>query len=606
MPSFYALTAYNFITNLWIGSMYFIAVLGLGRLTFKFLPYTIPSVIRPLVLTVFGFLLISLLIQILSFFFWINTYSLTLLVGLLVVGLLWEFYTFYKNTRQITIHYKTNLLKTPEVVCFLLSFFPILIYAILPSTKIDELFYHQLVSQRIITDGGLIFYRQPWEAAIPPHLIYNFSHVPLVYLGFPDAANVVSFLIFALFLQTIYKILSQANITSFFRWTILSLFCLGMYRLTFTTAGSHHFGDAAAFLSLYVVLNLSSLKQHTSYQAILTIQGILLAAVAGSKMSLLPYAVLVGIYTLYEVFGKNKLSGRSIFHLLWPIVLFYIPIIIWTYIQTHSPFGLILSQYFDTKIIDRHLLESTLMDEIVTTPTFSEHLQAALLHFPFILLLSPLLFMVSSYSKEVKIKVLSLFFLYLFILYHFHLLYHPRFWGNLPLSLFLLTALAPPKLPVVSQLWISKKSILKWGMIMAAIVPYLAIFYYYLYHLRPFPINEQTKITFYKRFIPLYEDYIALDKLLPKEACLYTQNRLNLIQAPRRIFKDTLDICGCHSVYALQCEQLLLPSRMSIQGKMYKMDKLIYQNREAKIKIYRTPSKKPMTGNLSVFKLIPI
>ncbi|MEZ4901443.1 MAG: hypothetical protein R2822_06620 [Spirosomataceae bacterium] len=89
---------------------------------------------------------------------------------------------------------------------FILCFLPLFIYAILPSTKIDELFYHQLVSERIVTDGGLIFYRQPWEAAMPPHLIYNFSYLPLVYWGFPNAANVVSLGIFGAFLSTVYHL----------------------------------------------------------------------------------------------------------------------------------------------------------------------------------------------------------------------------------------------------------------------------------------------------------------------------------------------------------------------------------------------------------------
>jgi hypothetical protein len=141
---------------------------------------------------------------------------------------------------------------------------------------------------------------------------------------------------------------------------------------------------------------------------------------------------------------------------------------------------------------------------------------------------------------------------------------------------------------------------------LVAILPYLALSYYYLYHLLPFPYSEATKTAYYKKFIPLYEDYQALDKLLPADACLLTQNRLNLVHSPRRIFRDSLDICNCPSVYAMQCDTLILPTIINTRNKKYQIGPLIYQNKHAIITIYRTPNKKPKTGTLSVYQLMPL
>jgi hypothetical protein len=604
MASYHALTTYHFLTNFLVGCCFFIAVCGVGDFLIKRLPYSFPVPLSPVLKAMTGFLSISLIIQLLAFGFWINEYSLAVITLALVTSAVRKLYQLSQSSLSLF----KSLSKLPKqdliwISCFLLCFLPILFYAILPSAKIDELFYHQLVAQRIVADGGMVFYRQPWEAAMPAHLLYNFSQVPLVYWGFPDAPNVVSLCFFSLFLWVVLSLFNQAQTPSFWKWGVLSLLCLGMYRLTFTTSGSHHFGDVAAFMGLYVVAILAPLKRKTSISAILTMQGIFLSATAGSKMSLLPYAILIGIYTLYEVWREDKFKIKHVTLLLSPLLIFYVPIVLWTYTQTHSPFGLLLSEYFDTKLIDKHLLASTLQAETVLHPKLSLHGKEALSYFPFMVLFSPLLFALSHHSRPLKIKVFIVFGLFLAILYAFHLIYNPRFWANLPASLLVLGALSPPtiKWPTVAR-----QKLLMGATAIAAILPYLTLSYYYLYHLLPFPYNEATKTAYYKKFIPLYEDYKSLDKLLPADGCLFTQNRLNLVHAPRPIFRDSLDICNCATVYAFQCDTLLLPAFINTRDKKYRLGKLVYQNRQAKITIYRTPNKQPKTGTLSVYQLMPL
>jgi hypothetical protein len=603
MISYQALAHYSFFSNFLTGLVFFVAVYGLGDFILSRLRFTVSPPLIQISKAILGFLTLSLVLQILSFLFWINNPNLLIINILLGLSFIRYVYHSLRQKSPFVRLWPTNTLLIIGVgVCF----FPLLFYAVLPSTKIDELFYHQLVAQRIIADGGLIFYRQPWEAAIPPHLIYNFTHLPLLALGFPDAPNVVSLGIFSLFLWAVYHLSKQAEVPIFWIIITLCLACLGMYRLVFTTAASHHFGDLAAFMAFYITLNFSKLKKTYAIESLVVCQGLMFPAILGAKVSLTPFAALIGLAMLYDLFKNNTLTLKNIGLLVLPTVVFYLPIVFWTYSQTHSPFGLILSQYFDTRIIDSHLLASTLQAEIVTTPTFLDHTKAALLHFPYLLLGSFIFFGLSKYPIVTKAKIYVIVILFLLILYKFHLLYNPRFWGNLPLSLFIFSILSLPdyfqKNLLLSYSY-KHKQVVATLFVLATVLPYVGMSYVYLYNLRPFPYNANTREIFYKKFIPLYDDFKALDKILPADACLYTQNRINLIHASRRIFRDSLDICGCKSIYGIQFDNILLPSKMSMQKQLYKPSRLIYKNNSALMTIYRTPNRKPKTNVMAVYEL---
>lgn len=603
MISYQALAHYSFFPNFLTGLVFFVAVYGLGDFILLRLQLNVPTPLAQISKAILGFLTLSLVLQILSFLFWINSSTLLIINILLGISALRYGFDYFQQKRHFVQSWPTNkLLITAVGICF----FPLLFYAVLPSTKIDELFYHQLVAQRIIADGGLIFYRQPWEAAIPPHLIYNFTHLPLLALGFPDAPNVVSLGIFSLFLLAVYQLLQKAEVSVFWIGITLCLACLGMYRLVFTTAASHHFGDLAAFTAFYITLNFSKLKKTCAIESLLVCQGLMLTAILGAKVSLTPFAALIGLAMVYDLFKNNTLTPKTIGLLILPIVVFYLPIIFWTYSQTYSPFGLILSQYFDTRIIDAHLLASTLQAEIVNTPTFFDHTKAALLHFPYLLLASFVFFGLSKYPLATKAKIYTIVLLFLIVLYKFHLLHNPRFWGNLPLTLFIFSTLSLPDyfqkniLPLHSY---KRKQVVSILFVLVMVVPYVGLSYFYLYNLTPFPYNTSTRDIFYKKFVPLYDDFRALDKILPADACLYTQNRINLIHAPRRIFRDSLDICNCKSIYGIQFDNILLPSKINIQKQLYKPTNLVYKNKNALMSIYRTPNTKPKTNVLSVYEL---
>ena len=88
--------------------------------------------------------------------------------------------------------------------------------ALAPSTKIDELYYHMLVPSRIVSDGMLRFYREPWLGAMWPQMVYQISAAPTQAIGFPDAMNVVSWA-----LSTPAGFLASSCACQYATWTTL-------------------------------------------------------------------------------------------------------------------------------------------------------------------------------------------------------------------------------------------------------------------------------------------------------------------------------------------------------------------------------------------------
>lgn len=612
MESFKTLFSYNIFLNILIGISYFVSVCGLGNLILKALSlpkfhgvFYLPTKILT------GFLCLSLVVQILSFMMQINFYSILAISIILGITFIYECYYLHTHVAIIygkitTLYHKTTKRRlTPNmliVFLFILSLFAIFVYASLPSTKIDEVFYHQFVVQRIINDTGLVFYRQPWEAAIPTQFLYNFSHLPLVFFGFADAPNILSFCIFAILLYTVYKVLKSYSVSYFWIFFSLTLACLGMYRLTFTTAASHNFGDFASFILLFTGILYRDLQHRKhNFKDLLVLQGLCMAACFGAKMSLLPFSFMVALLICYELWVAKQLSIYSIFLLSFPTILFFLPIVIWTYSQTNSPFGLALSQYFDVKIIDKQLFRLTLEASQNQNQDFIKNLYMAFLHFPFLLLFSTIMTFYFPINKEQKVKLGIILVVYMLILLKFSVFYNPRFWANLPLTLFILGIIFwKNKLTIFEQA--ANKS--KLFIVSVFLLPYFFMTYYYLYNLLPLPYHETNKEIFYKRFIVLYQDYKFLDSILPQNACLYSpKNRLDLMHAPRRIFVDSTDICNCKTIYLMQKDTLAYDTQFTIQNRHYMIDSLVYQNKNAIIQTKRTPNL-PQTFNLfSVYKL---
>src|SRR5207253_6660696 len=100
---------------------------------------------------------------------------------------------------------RTHFISVPPSTLFSTCFEPIVLpiaivaaavlmnalIALAPSTTIDELYYHMLMPSRIVADGALRFYREPFLSAIWPQMVYQISAAPTHAMGFPDSSNIV-------------------------------------------------------------------------------------------------------------------------------------------------------------------------------------------------------------------------------------------------------------------------------------------------------------------------------------------------------------------------------------------------------------------------------
>ena len=131
-----------------------------------------------------------------------------------------------------------------------------LLAAVVPSNKIDELYYHMLLPARVVADHGLAVYRAPIEAAVLPQMAYPFFAAPLHALGYPDAPNVVSWMLSLMLVWLGWALLRQRGIAEPVAYCLVAALLVGAYPVVFhVTGGSHAFGDlslATAVVALVV------------------------------------------------------------------------------------------------------------------------------------------------------------------------------------------------------------------------------------------------------------------------------------------------------------------------------------------------------------------
>ena len=164
-----------------------------------------------------------------------------------------------------------------------------LLIAIAPSTKIDELYYHMLLPSRIVSDGTLRFYREPWEAAILPGMLFQISSAPAHAIGYPDAANVVSWAISITLLWFAWRIIRTEKTSNAWCALWIGSLCVGIYPAVWhVTGGAHAMGDLAVAAALIAFCTRESLLVSVSPPAYAAMLSLLVLSAATSKISLLP------------------------------------------------------------------------------------------------------------------------------------------------------------------------------------------------------------------------------------------------------------------------------------------------------------------------------
>jgi hypothetical protein len=473
--------------------------------------------------------------------------------------------------------------------------------ALAPSTKIDELYYHMLVPSRIVSDGALQFYREPWLGAIGAQMVYQISAAPAHAMGFPDASNVVSWALSATLLWFAWQIIrANANTLTWATICVASL-CVGIYpALWHVTGGAHAMGDlamAAAIVAFCLRERLLAALPSSTYSAMFSI---FLLSAATSKVSLVPVCgvlLCAGFWPLVKS-GPPIVQLRVALAGAVPWVLFYCPLVWWTWTHSGSPFGAILAGLFETPIYSHSWLQKTFQFERDTGQLpLSMIRNAAIGYSPLIWLGSIASIFTSDLAKSRRLFLACLLALQCLLIYWF-LPYDVRYL-TLHYGLFIVFAFFGPR--VIQERLGSARVLFVAASVF--LIPWLAIQFYYAKQF--FLVSTGLeKNSFYQRYVAFYSDYVELDRLLSKDTVfllLVPRFRISAVYAPRPIYFDPADVPAGKPVALITLQDTAHASDLLNK---YKIGDEIYEDSRAVIVAYRTPGRAPLFGALKVVKLV--
>jgi hypothetical protein len=477
-----------------------------------------------------------------------------------------------------------------------------LLVALAPSTKIDELYYHMLVPSRIVSDGALRFYREPWEGAIWPDMLYQISSTPAHAMGYPDAANVVSWGLSVTLLWFAWRVIrAQAKPAA---WTALwvSSICVGIYPVVWTvTGGAHAMGDlamAAAIVAFCSRERMLITLPPATYAALLSV---LLLSAAASKISLLPLCAVLLCVAAWPILRSTRPSvGMQVaIAIAAPWLIFYCPIALWTWAQSGSPFGPVLAGAFTSSIYpDNWIQETFQFTRAANRPPLRTVIQYTAVGY------SPLVWLGvigaifgTDLSKATRTK-LGCFFALQCALIYWLLPYDTRFLGGLHYGL--LIAFASFVTRGVQDRFAHTRFVAIACVVF--LLPWIAIQIYYAKQFFPVSLGLE-KAAFYERYVAFYADYTRLDRILSKDTVLLVQDfRLDSVYAPRPVFFNRADLPQGKPVVLFATPDTVRAATASPDGG--RVGDLLYENAAAVAVTYRTPGKFPMIEPLQVVKFI--
>ena len=367
MPPFFTLDHYNAILVILLGLITILAITGCGLLLLRLLRLNIPDPWLTVESAVLGILVISLVVQTLAM---LGVASKAVLTGtwvaVLLVGLPSAFLHVARFKSQ-TIPRLQGIV-FPIVALGAIAILINLVIASGPSTKADEIFYHMLVPSRIVLDGELHYYHAPWLTAVLPQFIYQIAGTPLYALGYPDAANVMSWFLGLLLAWFACRLVYER--TRSMPYSLLSGISIqiGLYpTVWYTTAGPHAFGDLATAVAILALLYRDDLLKDLSNTQYAVLISILSVGAAASKTSLLPLSLIILTIGLAHC-CRPRPSLKVLLAFALPWVIFYLPITVWTFVQSGSPFGPIMKDVFSPSIfgemVDKEILDDRHLGQV--------------------------------------------------------------------------------------------------------------------------------------------------------------------------------------------------------------------------------------------------
>ncbi len=598
MTSFLAIRHYSPLIVLLVGLITFVGLMGVGNLALQALRFRLPSPWREVTGLLLGIQILSLTVQLVAMAGVAYRTVLILIWAVLVVLGGIAAVPLFRNALAISLRTKSAL-ELCLLLVVLAALAANLLAAVAPSTKIDELYYHMLLPSRIVLDHALLFYLQPWEAAILPQMSYQIAMSPLHALNFPDASNVLSWGIGATLIWFAARLLSDNNRVT--RWGLIwpASLVVGLYSVVHhVTGGSHALGDLSLAAAVTALYKREQLIENVRPGTFAGMVSIMLVSAATAKVSLLPVSALLLIIAAVYLFrstGRASRLGIAI-ALILPWLIIAAPLMVWTLAKSGSPFGPFLSGIFASSPYDPEVMRQTFASSrLLNRPPLLDIVQhSSLVHPPIFWLAMVAVFFIPGIPLRTRLTGVTVLIFQAALIYLF-LPYDLRFLGGLSFGLVICFALAS-KERVGKLIW--RKTLT--AALVVTLLPWLGVQIYYAQQFLPVVVGLQSRSEFYRRYVAFYSDYEELERILPKESVLIANFRTSAVYTPRLIYFDVADLPPDKDVFYFGCDFQAEPGPWP----NFKGEAPIYENRNALALVFRTPGRPAVTDSLCVGRLV--
>jgi len=602
MTSFFAMSQYNPAVVLLVGLFALAGFFGLGAAISRLCRLDLPVPWRQVTAVLLGIQTVSLAVQVLGMAGLTSMAAMiAIAVGLMAFGAAYVLSWASSATRAEFPTARGLALLPHATLCLAVT--ACLLVAIAPSTKIDELYYHMLLPSRILSDGALLFYREPWVGAILPHMIFQISTTPVHAIGYPDAGNVISWSLGATLLWFAWKVIdaSAKPLAWTYFWT--AALSVGLYPVVWhVTAGSHAMGALAMAAATVAYCLRQQLLATIGPVGFAGFFSILALSASSTKVTLLPLACVMLFSVSWPLVrsARERQAARIVLALLAPWVVFFLPIAVWTWAKSGSPFGPMLSSVFSASIYDVDAIADTLRDT-----RSGDQLPVVQVAFYALINYSPLLLVGTlgalTCTDLTKITRLAAASFLAFQIALILLMLNPdiRYLGGIHFGLVIMFAAHATS--QCQGIFMSKRN---FGLAFVVLVlPWLGLQLFYAQQFFPAALGLVPKESFYTRYIAYYEDFQALNRILPRNAVIFWlgDSRPDAVYAPRPVYMDRGDLPKVDLVYVAAGSESIGVLEEELPGYM-RVD-TVYSNSRAVTDTFRTPGKPSLVHPLWVVRM---
>lgn len=428
-----------------------------------------------------------------------------------------------------------------------------LLAAVVPSSKIDELYYHMLLPARIVADQGLVIYRAPLEAAVLPQMAYPFFAAPLHALGYPDAPNIVSWLLSLMLVWLGWSLLRQRGVTHPIAYCLVAALLVGAYPVVFhVTGGSHAFGDLSLATAVVALAQAARLLAARGPARFAFMVSLLAWSAASAKVSLFPLAGAIVLLAAIYAWRKCETRAerlRMIAASALPWLVLGAPLMAWTHLQTGSPFGPLFAGVFGES-----LFRPEIFLEFAERSRGNNQGSSGAIPFDDLAAYSPLVWLgaigaLASRATPAPVRLWgSILLLGQCLIVAWLLPYHARFLGGLQYGLAICFALYLPP-------WLALRRQTAIVLISVGVLPWLLGQAIYAQQFAAMAFGLEDRSAFYRRYVSFFDDFAKLDRLLPANAVLLSGDiRPPAVHAPRPMVFDLADVPPGHEAYVFSLD----------------------------------------------------